>query len=296
MLTGPAIVMAWNEFWANEHSGQAVASLILALLVLLGRSVGLRLVRDAAWSTEQVRMRWLAQVKRLAILLFLFGLVVVWASQLRELALSIVAVAAALAIATKEVLLCVLGGMTRASTRSFQVGDRIEVNGIRGDVVDHGVIATTVLEIGPGHQRTGRYLSVPNSVFLLNTVINESGPRDYVLHVVRVPMKLDEPFEEAAEIARLAAEEVCADFIEPAQAQLSAVASTHGLTPRPVKPRVLFQFPDSETVDMLIRVPVPSRERGRVEQALVRKLASWRRAERARVDRPSDPRLAKRSA
>ena len=50
---------------------------------------------------------------------------------------------------------------------------RREVAGVRGDVLDIGPLTTAVLEVGPGqsiHQRTGRKITLPNSVFLTHAV------------------------------------------------------------------------------------------------------------------------------
>ena len=38
----------------------------------------------------------------------------------------------------------------RATSRSFKLGDRIEIGDYRGDVIDYNLFTTTILETGPG--------------------------------------------------------------------------------------------------------------------------------------------------
>mgnify|MGYP001215256827 CR=1 FL=1 len=66
-----------------------------------------------------------------------------------------VAIAVALVIATKELILCVSGALIKGGARSFNIGDRIQVKEFRGDVIDQNLLTTTILEVGPGKVLTG---------------------------------------------------------------------------------------------------------------------------------------------
>ena len=95
------------------------------------------------------------------------GLVLIWPEQLRTLALFLVAVA--IVLATKELIRYLTGGFLKMAARSFPIGDRVEVNNLRGDVINQTMLTTTIMEIGPGqltHQYTGRSIALPSSIFL----------------------------------------------------------------------------------------------------------------------------------
>ncbi|WP_146429413.1 mechanosensitive ion channel domain-containing protein [Blastopirellula retiformator] len=73
--------------------------------------------------------------------------------------ISILAFAVAVVIALKELIQCISGSIMKAVGRPFKLGDRIEFHNIRGDVIDHNVLTTTILELGPDQmtqQLTGR--------------------------------------------------------------------------------------------------------------------------------------------
>jgi small-conductance mechanosensitive channel len=211
-------------------------------------------------------------VRAIAFAVIVLGLLFIWEQALREFVVSLVALAVAMVIATKELLMSILGSFQRASSRAFGIGDRIEVMGIRGDVIDHTLFNTTLLEIGPNHRRTGRTQVIPNSVFLSNPIANETFTEAYVLHTFAVPTRPEDDW--LAIEARLleAARDVCAEYIEAAGRHMDKMSRQHGLTPFSVEPRVTLRLDDPSRSTLLVRVPTPARERARTEQRILRRL------------------------
>ena len=65
--------------------------------------------------------------------------------------------------------------------RSYLVGDRIEIKGFRGDVVEINYLDTSILECRGDYlgndRRSGRIIRFPNSLILREEIINYSGPQ-----------------------------------------------------------------------------------------------------------------------
>ena len=73
-------------------------------------------------------------------------------------------------LATKEVIFCWSGAALGGGGKVYSVGDRIQIAGHRGVVLDHDIFATKLLEIGPGeasHLYTGRVTVFPNSLLFM---------------------------------------------------------------------------------------------------------------------------------
>lgn len=158
-------------------------SLLLVLLLVLLRVLAGHAIRRRTDVPLHVQRRWRANLRNLLLLLAALGLVLIWAPQLRTFALSLTAVAVAIVIATKELILCFSGSVMRASSGAFSVGDWIEVAGTRGEVVDHNLFVTVVHEFQPGtYGHTGRKVVLPNSLFLNQVMRNESLVREHALH------------------------------------------------------------------------------------------------------------------
>lgn len=253
-----------------------LGTLGLVASVLVLRALVLRIVRARRLASDAVGLRWHLRVGQAAALALTVGLVFIWAPQLHSLALSAVAIAVAVVIATKEILMCVSGAILRASTDAYTVGDRIEIEGVRGDVIDYGLLSTTVLEIGPAHKRTGRSIVFPNSLLLAQPLVNEAFTKEFVLHTFPVHMKACEDWH-AAEAALLAvAHEVGERYRVQTEHQFGRIAREHGLRPGSVEPRVSMRLPDADTVTFLVRVPTAAREKGAVEQEIVRRFLEHR--------------------
>lgn len=259
----------------QDHTvaSDALASLVLIVVVLLVRSAALRALSRSALDTE-VQLRWRVQIRNLTLVVIVLSVIVIWAQELRAVAISIAAVAAALVIATKELIMCVIGSTMRVSGRSFQAGDRIEVAGIRGDVLDIGPLTTTVLEVGPGqsiHQRSGRKITLPNSMFLTHAVTNETVASEFVLHVLRVPLREDGDWRASERRLAAIAHEHCAEYVDDAQQALADV-SLVGVAAQLLntKPVVYLELPEPGRVELLLRFPAPARRRGRIAQQILR--------------------------
>ena len=246
-----------------------VATGIMVIVVIGLRWGTVRYIRRQDWASPQIGRRWIVQIRNAAFILMAMGLVLIWASELRAAAISLVALGAAFVLATKELIMCVSGALVRTSSRSFTVGDRIEVGSIRGVVIDHTLLATTLLEVGSAHARTGRTVTIPNSVFLNSAVINETSGHHYVLHAFTVTVGSDD--WQAAEGALLAAAiEYSAEYIEEAHEQMDKRARKHSLDLPSVDPVVLVGAGDPDEIILTVRVPTPVNLKGQMEQDILR--------------------------
>lgn len=267
------------DFSVDSIGARLVATAIAVVLVTALRWLVARVFVRTIDDLE-VRRRWLVLLRNLALLLLFLTVVVIWAEELRTFIVSIVALAAAIAIAGKELIMCLTGALVKASRPSFRLGDRIEVAGTRGDVIDHRLLTTTLLEVGPGHAKTGKVIVLPNSIFLSNTVINETTGSEYLLHslTVSVSSLADVTSAEAAllEIGH----ELTAPHLEAAGREFRARSERLGLAIPTVEPHTAVQL-DGDKAQVTLRVAVPSREKGRIEQAILHR---WLEVSAALVD------------
>jgi len=259
------------EWLQTELARQTISSVILVALLILVRFLASRAVKRSVQQPE-LRGGWLVNIRNGMLVALLLGLVIIWAPQIQTLAFSLIAFAVAFVIATKELIMCLSGSVLKAGSRSFRVGDRIQVRDFRGDVIDQSLLATTVMEVGPGkltHQRTGRKIVLPNSMFITDAVTNESFTEAYVLHVFTVPLKLGDDWRAARRLLLAAAQHHCHSYIEPARRHMARIAEDKGLDSPSVDPRVTIQLPTAGEIHLLVRIPAPARRQGVVEQRII---------------------------
>jgi len=173
-------------------NGAVIASIVLVLVLFAARIILIRFIVGKEASLSDTRRRWISIVQNTSIILGLLGLIFIWSPQLSTFALSLTAFAVATVIATKEYLLCVVGALYRATSNPFTVGDWVEIQGMRGEVIVEGILTTKLQELGTSSSRfefTGRVLTIPNSVLLTQTVFNESYRKGYLHHSFTVTVE-----------------------------------------------------------------------------------------------------------
>jgi len=251
--------------------GLVISSSILIAVVLLLRALIARFIKQKVESYE-LRRRWLVQTRNGLLLFMALGLIFIWGQELRTLALSVVAIAVAFVVATKELILCVMGSILKTGAGSFTVGDRIQVKDFRGDVIDQNLLATTILEVGPGkltHQRTGRLIVLPNAMFVAEPVINESYTNDYILHVFIVPFKREDDWQSAQKAFLQAANRHCLPYMNEVRNYMKQISQHRGVEIPSVEPRVTLQVPEADEIHLVIRIPARAHQRVQVEQAIL---------------------------
>lgn len=249
-------------------------SLILLVSLVITRTLLVRWIsRNPALSMESKR-RLVVNTRNSIVFVFLIGLVVIWAHELQAFAVSIVALAAALVLATKELILCWSGAALRVVGKVYAVGDRIQIAGHRGVVLDHDVFATKLLEIGPGqsaHLYTGRVTIFPNSLLFTNALVKENPGQEYGLYTLVIPLKADEDWQRAERTLLEVARAECAPFMEEAARQMKLLEQTNLLEAPSPEPRITIQLPEAGEMHLVLRFPAPDRGRSRIEQAILRR-------------------------
>lgn len=262
-----------EAYLSHELIRNAVVTVAVLVILLVVRKVVLRTLFSHEMPPEVRRRLEVNSRNAIFIAVFLVSFFI-WAEEIRTLAISAFAVAAAIVLATKELIMCVSGSLLRGSAGSFSVGDRIEVGVHRGDVIDVTLLTTRLVEIGPGqttHQHTGRTISLPNSMFLTTPVINETYTDEFVLHVFTVPIASTDPWEEAERHLLEAANEECGAYLEDARRHFDQMVGRHALEAIQVEPRVSIRKTEPGRIDMVVRIPTPARRKGRIEQAILRR-------------------------
>ena len=271
---GVATMMDWLTTSDSTLILDGLKSLVLLAVLLIVRSLLLRTVSRSQSLTVETRRRWANNARNTLGVTFVIGLIFIWAHELNAFAVSLVAVAVALVLATKELILCLSGAVLRMGAKVYSLGDRIEIHGLRGNVLDQNWLTTTLLEIGPGQmsqQYTGRAVVFPNSLLLSYPLINETYMKDYIVHVMTVPLAADDDWRKAERVLLEAARDECSPFLEEARRHMKHVEGKSWVDAPSVEPRVTIQLPEPGRINLLLRIPSPGQRTSRVEQAILRR-------------------------
>lgn len=253
------------------HWEKAIATALLIGMALLASHLWARYLSRGEISAEKRRLHlvWARNIIWFAALLVI---VAVWASTIAGFALSLAAVAAAILIVSKELIMCVHGYLYVTLVQPYKIGDVVEFNGLHGRVVDIDMFATTLVEFDKAGQRTGKVVEFPNGLLLTHPLKNSSPTGAYGLYAIRIPVPVGGlPDLERIEAAALAAaDRATATWRDEAMAHFRKASEQNFIALPSGRTKVSWDFSDPEHLVLVIRVACPSDERSRVEQAVFR--------------------------
>ncbi|WP_337995682.1 mechanosensitive ion channel family protein [Oleispirillum naphthae] len=269
--------MTWERFfsldWGGLPAGEIIASVALVVAVALGRSLFEHTLRRREQFISEKHWRILARVKNAAFLLIVVGLFLIWAPSLKTFALSLTAFAVAIIIATKELIMCLSGGVVRVVSNSARVGDWVEIGGVRGQVVNMDLLTVTLQEIhsdGRSYEFTGRLVSIPNAVFLTAPVRNETFYGRYVYHKFTLTFEPGAEIDAMEKLVRDSLERDMEPHMELARRYNATIERKAGLDLQDVEPEIIFETTNEAKIRMNVSAFLPTRNAIRFEQNAVR--------------------------
>ena len=257
------------------HWEKVIATALLVGMGLLASQLWAHYLSRGQISAEKRRIHlvWARNVIWFAVMLVIVS---VWASTIAGFALSLAAVAGALLIVSKELVMCVHGYLYVTLVQPYKIGDVIEFNQLHGRVVDIDMFATTLVEFDKAGQRTGKVAEFPNGLLLTHPLKNSSPTGAYALHAIRIPIPdgVAQDLERIEAAAMAAAERATLTWHEEAIDHFRKASEENFIAFPSGKTKVSWDFSDPEHLVLVIRVACPSGERSRVEQAVFRD--TWR--------------------
>lgn len=130
-------------------------------------------------------------------------LIFVWNEQLQNLMTLISFISAGVAIAIKDVIINFFAGIYIKFNRPFELEDRIEIDNVKGDVINLHALGFEILEIEErinGEQSTGRIIHIPNSYIFEKPLKNYVKAFKYIWDELVINVEMDSDLDKTKEI------------------------------------------------------------------------------------------------
>ena len=209
------------KFFKTEL-GLNILSLVLIILVIILISIIIKRIipRHIEDTVARYRARKIVNIIGYSSALIVF--LVIFSSQLSALNVVLGVAGAGVAFAFQEVIASFAGYLVLHSSSFFKVGDRVMLGGIKGDVIDVGLLRTSLMETGDwinGDRYNGRITKVTNSFIFKAPVHNYSGDFPFLWDEIQIPIKTDSDYVYAKEKFLEILIEAQGNFVEVAQEQ-----------------------------------------------------------------------------
>ncbi len=252
-----------------ESQIKVVKSLLVVLFFLLVRSVLMRVLLRNVTDVRQ-RYSWSRGVTSTIAVLILIFLGVIWFAGLERIATFAGILGAGLAVALHDTIANIAGFLFIMIRRPFEVGDRIEIEGVAGDVIDIRVFQFSLLEIGnwvDADQSTGRILQVPNGKVLRAVTASFNKGFDYIWHEIPVLITFESDWKKAKGILEAIVDDDSFVVAEEVERQVRRAASRYLIYSGKVTPIVYTTVRDSGVLLTVRYMTKPKTRRG-TEQRL----------------------------
>lgn len=247
----------------------SIGALIISIVgLLVKRSLG-SFVKEASHRYASRKM-----VTFMGYLLIFILSIVVFKDALGNLALIVGAATAGVAFALKDVITSLAGWVAVTFGDFYKVGDRIQVGGIKGDVIDVGFARTTLMELGEwvrGDLYTGRIVRVANSFIFKEPMFNYSGDFPYLWDEITIPIKYGSDHKLADHLLKTVVTKVTEGHVSNAKEYWERIERKYLVESARIEPMVTMALNDN-WIEFTVRYIVGFRMRRLTKDELFRSI------------------------
>lgn len=168
-----------------------------------------------------------------------------------------------IAFALQEVIASIAGWFAISMAGFYKVGNRVQLGGIKGGVIDIGILRTTLMEVGEwikGDLCNGRVVRIANSFVFKEPVFNSSADFPFLWDEITVPIRHGSDHRLAREILSRAAEDLLCDYARQAAKAWTSMVEKHMIEDARVLPMVTLAVNDNR-LEFTVRYVVDDKVR-----------------------------------
>ena len=220
--------------------GKCVAALVGILIIHFGfRLLEQTVPRHFGRANSRYRVRKFVVFSGYFVILLFLALL--FEDRLGRLGFALGLIGAGVAVALQDVLASIAGAFSIGFSKLYAVGDRVQIGDTRGDVIDIGLLRTTLLETGNWVSKdsyNGRIVRVPNSAVLKGSVFNYSQGFQFVWDQIKVVFPTSSDSQFAKDTLTRVAREAIGDYLREAQTAWKVVSDYYETVSPPLEPTV----------------------------------------------------------
>ena len=245
-----------------------IAGVVLAAIVLLVKVMQRAISRRVKDADSRYRAKKITTFS--GSLLAFIALLLIFSDRLGSVTVTLGVAGAGIALALQEVIASVAGWIVILFGNYFKTGDRVEFAGIKGDVIDIGVLRTTIMEIGgwvEGDLHNGRVVRISNNFIFKGPVFNYSGEFPFLWDEIVLPAKHGTDIPAAKKILSDAVRAAVGEFRSDATSAWQEISEKYMLNAADIEPTVTMSAGGSGLL-FTVRYVVDFRKRRPAKDAL----------------------------
>lgn len=235
--------------WTLEHP--FATSIIKYALWVIGILIIISLLRrllKKSLPDSSVRYKSQKAIEILGYILILLLSISYFTGNVKDFTLAIGLLSAGIAVTLQELILSIAGSFYIFFVKVYKPGDRIEMNGIKGDVIDIDSIYTTMMEIGEwvsSDNYTGRIVKLSNSFVFKGAIYNYSQDFPFVWDEFNLPIRYGSDVELAKSMVIKIASETLSEYVSESITNWERVVDKYYIEDAQVEPTLAITMTDN---------------------------------------------------
>jgi small-conductance mechanosensitive channel len=272
----------WKDSVQKEFSAELQYLIIRA--VMLGFALAVVFTLAEIW--RKATLRYVKDIRRRYQFLLLRR-IVVWcavgitiafalATEIGALATFAGLITAGIAVALQNVILAIAGYFFLVGKYGVRVGDRVQISGVTGNVVDIGLVRLHMMELaGTGNDRqpTGRVVVFSNSIVFQPTAsfFKQIPGTNFVWHEVTLILSPDSDYHQAEERLLVAVQKVYSTYSSKIEEQHRHMEQSFALAVDVPQPKSRLRLTQTG-LEVVIRYPLELERSAEIDDQIIREL------------------------
>lgn len=262
------------ETWLAQDNVKRIIILAFILLCVFTLLFFIKRTINKKITNTDHRYRTRKVANLLGYALFIASIMFVYNDKLGGVGVALGVVGAGVAFALQEVITSIAGWLSILMSDSVKVGNRLKIGDVKGDIIDIGILKTTLMEIGDwvdGDLYNGRIVTIANSFVFKESVHNYSGEFPFLWDEIKIPIRPESDFKLAGEVFEKVLMDVCGDFSKNSLETWKSMTKKFRVENANVNPRVTLSF-DENWITFTLRYVVNYKERRGTKDKIFKKL------------------------
>lgn len=172
----------------------------------------------------------------------------VYSDKLGNVGVALGVAGAGIAFALQEVIMSLAGWIYIVVTGVVGVGQRVRIGDNKGDIIDIGVLSTTIMEMGDwidGDLYNGSMINVANSFVFKESIHNYSAEYPFLWDEITVPIRTESNYQLARKVFLDVLWEVCGEYTQLSESRWDKLKNKFRVEEARVQPRVTLTFDEN---------------------------------------------------
>ncbi len=237
------------KIWIVENPAvyKILKYVVLVIIVLLLTQFLRRFLRKNIEDTK-VRYRSQKGIEIIGYLILITFSFFYFTGNVKDFSLAIGLFSAGIAFTLQELILSIAGSLYIFVVKVYKPGDRIEINGIKGDVLDIDSIYTTIMEVGQwvgSDNYSGRIVKLSNAFVFKVPIYNYSQDFPFIWDEFNLPIRYGSDVELAKSIVIKIASEILSEYTADSKSQWNDVVNKYYIEDAIVDPTLAISMTDN---------------------------------------------------